>query len=136
MDLEHLEDVHNSFRGLLRHAGLVHGFHDFATKRPFGLGEDQKLCDGRIQRLLGARQPHGLQMALHQLSVREVEQRWSHRSVDHLLGIAEEVLVVRALGRAVRDHERRLPAPARASTSLGIVGGRGGHVAHVHGVER
>src|SRR5690606_27319862 len=47
-----------------------------------------------------------------------------------------EVLIVRALGSAVRHDERRLPAAARAAGPLGVIRGRRRDVAQVDGVER
>ena len=48
---------------------------------------------------------------------------------------AEEVLVVRAAGRAVGEHERGLPAAAGAAAALRVVRRRGRDVAHVDDVE-
>src|SRR5205807_85862 len=53
-------------------------------------------------------------------------------SGDHQLGAAEEVLVVRASGRAVGEHERRLTAPAGTPTALSVVRGGGRHIPKTH----
>ena len=74
-------------------------------------------------------------MAVDQIPVRELENRRTYLAVDHRLGVAEEVLVVRALRRRVRDDQGRLSAAARASAALGVVRRRGRHVAHVDRVQ-
>ena len=74
-------------------------------------------------------------MAVDQVPVRELQDRRTYLAVNHRPGIAEEVLVVGALRRRVRDDQGGLPAPARASAALGVVRRRGRHVAHVDGVQ-
>ena len=74
-------------------------------------------------------------MAVYQVAVREFEDRRTHLAIDHRSGVAEEVLVVRALRRRIGDDQGCLSAASRASAALGVVRGRGRHVAHVDGVQ-
>ena len=97
--------------------------------------EDEQLRNARVERLVDAGEPHRLEMAVDQVPVRELQDRRTYLAVNHRPGIAEEVLVVGALRRRVRDDQRGLPAPARASAALGVVRRRGRHVAHVNRVQ-
>src|SRR5690606_32708699 len=64
------------------------------------------------------------------------EERRANFAMHHRLWVAEEVLVVRALRGAVRQHQRSLSAAARATAALRIVRGRRRDVAQVDGVQR
>ena len=72
---------------------------------------------------------------LIKILVAEIEPWRRDRAVDHGLGPLEEVLVVVAGGRAVREHQRGLSAAACSATALGVVGGRRRDVAQVHHVQ-
>ena len=61
----------------------------------------------------------------------EIEQRRTNLAVHHALRIAEEVLVVGALGRGVGEHQGGLPAATGAAAALGVVRRGGRQVAHV-----
>ena len=98
--------------------------------------EGEQLRDAGVERLVDAREPDRLQMAVDQVPVRELEHRRTYLAVHHLLGIVEEVLVVRALRRRVRDDQGSLSVAARAAATLSVVRRRRRHVAHVDGVER
>ena len=101
-----------------------------------GVVENQQLRDALVERSVDAREPDRLEVAVDQVPVRELENRRPHLAVDHRLRVAEEVLVVRALGRRIRDHQGGLSAAARAPAALRVVRRRGRHVAHVDRVER
>ena len=104
---------------------------------PLRIVEDEQLGDRRVERLLGAGEPDGLKRWLSTRS-RFARSRsgGAHLAVDHRLRVAEEVLVVRALRRAVGENERRLAAAAGATAALRVVGRRRRDVAQVDGVQR
>ena len=81
------------------------------------------------------RKPDRMDMGANQLFVGDVNTGRGDRSGHHLLLPLEEVLVVRAAGGAVRDHDSRLAAPAGATGALGVVGRGGGNIAKIDGVE-
>ena len=130
-----IEDAADPFAGGRRGAPLLQCRLDVRLERTAGVGEDEQLRDARVERLVDAGEPDRLEMAGDQVPVREVEDRRAHLAVDHRLGVAEEVLVVGALGRCVGDDQGRLPAAARPSAPLGVVRRRRGHVAHVDRVQ-
>ena len=132
---DQIEDAPNPFAGARRDASLLQRSLDVRLERTAGVGEDEQLRDARVERLVDAGEPDRLEMAGDQVPVREVEDRRAHFAVDHRLGVAEEVLVVGALGRCVGDDQGRLPAAARPSAPLGVVRRRRGHVAHVDRVQ-
>ena len=109
---------------------------DLGNEGTAGVVEDQQLRDALVERLVDAREPDRLEVAVDQVPVRELEDRRPHLAVDHRLRVAEEVLVVRALRRRVRNHQGGLSAAARAPAALRVVRRRGRHVAHVDRVER
>ena len=108
---------------------------DVGHERTAGIVEEQQLRDALVERLVDAREPDRLEVAVDKVPVRELEHRRAHLAMDHRLGVAEEVLVVRALRRRVRDDQGGLPVAARTSAALGVVRGRGRHVAHVDRVQ-
>ena len=110
---DQVEDAPNPFACALRDTLLLQRRLDVRLERTGGVGEDEQLCDTRVERLVDAREPDRLEMAGDQVPVREVEDRRAHLTVDHRLGVAEEVLVVGALGRRIRDDQGRLSAAAR-----------------------
>ena len=71
-----------------------------------------------------------------QVAVCEFERRWADDAADHLLRFGEVVLVVRALRRAVGDHQGGLTGTAGSSGTLGIVGRRRRHVSQIDRVQR
>ena len=54
---------------------------------------------------------------------------------NHKLRMFEEILVVGAAERAIGKDHRRLTASPGSPTALGIVGGCGRHVPHIHGIQ-
>jgi hypothetical protein len=79
----------------------------------------------------GHRQPDRVDVRAQQVLVLEVDARRDDRAGDHLARAAEEVLVVRAAGRAVRQDERGLAAATGAAAALRVVGRRRRDVAQV-----
>ena len=74
-------------------------------------------------------------MGAEQILVGEFEARCFHLAGNHQFRLPEEVLIVAAASRAIREHQRRLPASACPAGPLCVVGRRGRHVAHVDHVE-
>ena len=132
---DQVENAPNPFTCAVRDAFVLQRSLDVRLDRTAGVIEDEQLRDTRIERLIDAREPDRLEMAVDQISVRELEDRRTYLAVDHRLGVAEEVLVVGALRRRVRDDQGGLTAAARASAALGVVRRRGRHVAHVDRVQ-
>src|SRR5271166_2705124 len=72
--------------------------------------------------------PLGMEMALDEVRVREVDRGRDHDPVDHRAWSLEEILIVRALGCAVRHNQRRLTAASGASAALGVIGWCRGYI--------
>lgn len=70
-----------------------------------------------------------------EIAVAEVDAGRRDGAGDHIGGLFEIVLVVRTAARAVGVDERWLAAAARSAAALGVVGGRGRHVAQVDDVQ-
>ena len=132
---DQVEDASHPSTCAVRDAFVLQRSLDVRLDRTAGIVEDEQLRNARIERLVDAREPHRLEMAVNQVPVCELENRRTYLSVDHCLGIAEEVLVVGALRRRVRDDQGGLSAAARASAALGVVRRRRRHVAHVNRVQ-
>jgi len=132
---EEVEESSRARDSLLCCPGLDQRSPDLGTQGALRVIEEEELGDRRVQRLLGAGEPEGGEVALDEIAVREIEERRADLSVDHRLGVPEEVLVVRALRRAVGEDESGLAATAGATASLRVVGGCGRNVAQVDGVE-
>ncbi|TFE69317.1 hypothetical protein A7Q09_05345 [Methylacidiphilum sp. Yel] len=100
----------------------------------FALGVED-IGEGRTQVHPGLGKPDGVDVGSEKIFVGEVELGRLDLARHHLLGTAEEVLIVGAFGGTVREHEGRLAAPARAPAPLGVVGGCRRDVPQVHHVE-
>ena len=123
--------------GTLDGISFVHLSCDFGHHRQgLSLVHVQQVTDAVAQPLAGLGEPDGMHVALDQFAVGQVERRRIHLAVHHPHGVAEVVLVMRALAGAVGDDERRLSGPAGTAAALRVVGRRGRHVAHVDGVQR
>ena len=133
---DQVEDVPNPLTRPVRDAAVREFRLDVRIDRTALVGKDEQLGDGRVERLVDAREPDRLQMAVDQVPVREFENGRPYLAVHHRLGVAEEVLVVRALRRRVRENQGRLSAAPRSSAALSVVRRRGRHVAHVDRVQR
>ena len=70
-----------------------------------------------------------------QILVEQVQLRWRDDAGDHLVGVAEVVLVMTVAGGAVGGDQRRLAGPPGAAGALRVVRGRGRHVAHRHRIQ-
>ena len=132
---DQVEDAPDPFACARRDAPLLQRRLDVRIERAAGVVEDEQPGDTRVERLVDAGEPDRLEMAGDQVPVRDLDDRRAYLPVDHRLGVAEEVLVVRALGRRIRDDQGRLSAAARPSAPLGVVRRRRRHVAHVDRVQ-
>ena len=124
-----------AFSGAAGDFGRVECRSKRQDERFVGLLQIQQRRDAGVQLHLGCRQPHGVQMAVDEIAVRQIERGRADHTVDHLVGMVEEPLVVRAQGRAVGDDQGLLPRAASTATALRVVGRRGRHVAQVDRVE-
>src|SRR5690606_13476209 len=93
-EVQYAADATTRFVGNLRER---HGLPHFLLQRAPGLGEHEQLRDRRVERQLRAREPDRREVALHEIAVRQVEERRANFAMYHRLRIAEEILVVRAL---------------------------------------
>ena len=132
---DRVQDAPNPTAGPFSNALVLERGLDVGHERTAGIVEEEQIRDAVVERLIDAREPDRLEVAVDQVPVRELEDRRAHLAMDHRLGVAEEVLVVRALRRRVRDDQGGLPVSARTSAALGVVRGRGRHVAHMDRVE-
>lgn len=64
--------------------------------------------DADIEFMLDVGEPNGLDVTVDQIAVGEILGRRAHHAVHHLPCVVEEPLVVRALRRAVGQHQRSL----------------------------
>jgi hypothetical protein len=96
----------------------------------------EQAADAAVELDAGFGQPDGVQVALDQFAVGQVEGRRIDLAMDHAHRVAEEILVVRRLGGAVGNDQRRLPGPPGPAAALRVVGRRRRHVAQVDGVQR
>src|SRR5262249_34823721 len=78
--------------------------------------------------------PLRMKMALDKIRVRKVDRGGDYDAVDHRARIVEEILVVWALGRAVRHNKCRLTTASGATAPLGIVRRCWGHVTQVYDI--
>ena len=76
-----------------------------------------------------------MEVRAEQVFVEQVEARRGDDAGDHLVGVAEVVLVVAVAGSAVGGDQRRLARSACAARALRVVGGGGRDVPHGDGVE-
>ena len=94
-----------------------------------GLGDRPAQADADLG------QPDRVDVGAEQVLVEQVEARRGDDARDHLVGVAEVVLVVAVAGGAVRGDQGRLAGSSGSPRALGVVRGRGRHVAHGNGVE-
>jgi hypothetical protein len=66
--------------------GQGHGSSHVVLQGALGIAEHEQLGDRRVERLLGAGEPDGLEVALDEVAVGEVEERRAHLAVHHRLG--------------------------------------------------
>ena len=95
----------------------------------------EQVADAAAELFAGFSQPDGLQVALHQLAIGQIECGGVDLAVDHANGVAEVILVMGRLACAIGDDQGGLPGSTCAATALCVVGRGGRHVAHVDGVE-
>ena len=95
----------------------------------------EQVADAATELFACFSQPDGLQVALHQFAVGQIECGGVDLAVNHANGVAEVILVMGRLAGAIRDDQSGLPSPACAATALCVVGRGGRHVAHVDSVE-
>ena len=100
---DQIEDTPNPFTRAVRDAPVHQRGLEIRLDRAASIIEDEQLGDTRVERMVYAGEPHRLEMAVDQVPVRKLEDRRPYLAVDHRLGIAEEVLVVGALRRRIRD---------------------------------
>ena len=84
---------------------------------------------------LGHLHPDGMDVRAHEIAIAHVDARRGHRARDHLAGLAEEILVVRAASGTVGEDQRRLPAATGPAAALRIVGRGRRDVAQVDEVQ-
>src|ERR1700719_5054676 len=72
-------------------------------------------------------EPLGMKMALDKIRIRKVDRWWDYYPVDHRAWSLEEILIVRALGRAVGHNQCRLAAASGTPAALSVVGRGRGH---------
>lgn len=85
------------------------------------LGVDD-LLDGLAEEEVDVGEPDGVDVGAQKGLVGEVEARGAPAACDHVLTVAEEVLVVAVDGAAVGEDEAGLPLAASPATPLGVVG--------------
>ncbi len=97
---------------------------DRRVQRETGLlaGHIEQVDQRAAQRLAGLSQPDRVHVGADQVGVGQVQPGRGDRAGDHPGRAVEVVLVVRATGRAVRDHDRRLPPPPGPPGPLRVVG--------------
>jgi hypothetical protein len=71
----------------------------------------------------------------HQIVIAHVDARRGDRTGNHLAGLAEEILVVRAASGTVGENQSWLPAAPSSPAALRIVGRSGGDIAQVNEVQ-
>ena len=94
-----------------------------------GLGDRPAQADA------GLGEPDRVDVGAEQVLVEQVEARRGDDAGDHLVGVAEVVLVVAVAGGAVGGDQGGLAGPSRAAGALRVVGGGGRDVPHGDGVE-
>ena len=114
---------------------VMHRRGDGWPQPVLGVGGVEHVGNGGIQPDTHLREPHRVQVALHQLLVCQVDSRWPDLSGHHGRRMAKEVLVVRALGCTVGENQGRLPAATSSAAALCVVRGRGRDVVQIHGVQ-
>ena len=96
----------------------------------------EHVTHGGAEQDAGFREPDGLKVAADQVLVREINVRGIDGASHHARRVGEEVLVMRRLRGAVGDDQRGLAAAPGPPAALGVIRGRGRHVAHVDCVQR
>src|SRR2546430_8210737 len=74
-------------------------------------------------------------MRFEEVPIGQIEARRCDCARNHLFRSPEEVLIVRVAPSAIGEYERWLTTSSRPAAALRIVGRRGWHVPHVHGVQ-
>ena len=133
---DQVEDAPDPLAGVVGDAWRPQHILNLRTKGTSGVVENEQIRDAGVERMVDAREPDRVEMAGDQVPVRKLQDWRAHFAVDHRLGIAEEVLVVRALGRCVGNDKGGLSAATRPSSPLGVVRRRRRNVAHVDRVQR
>src|ERR1035438_1794150 len=95
----------------------------------------KKIAKRTAQAQIRFREPDGMEMRAHQIFVGKVESRWGDLPANHTIRSLEEILVVWAACRAVREDQRRLTAATRSAAALGVVGRGRWNVPHVDYVQ-
>src|ERR1700733_2783915 len=81
------------------------------------------------------RKPDSVKVCGDQVAVCQVERRRPYYATHHFFWVLKVMLIVRALRRAVGDHQGSLSGAACSTGALRIVGGSGRHVSEIYGVQ-
>ena len=147
-----VDTIEPADRGEFGRKGVEHGSHSPGTGLcRFGRRDDAAgvLGQGAVRRrhvqVLGdvgveleARRgkPLGVQVAVYEVLVGEIDGRGLDHARDHRRRVVEEVLIVGALRRAVGKDQGRLTAAPSAAAALHVICGRRRHVAQIDDVHR
>ena len=117
--------------------GIVQTISDLVGYLRFGLpvGEVEDVAHRPAQIQPALRQPDGMDMGSNQVFVGQVHSGCLYLTGDHLLLMAEKVLVVWAANRTVGENQGRLSATSGSTGTLRVVGGSRGHVPHIYHVQ-
>ena len=75
-------------------------------------------------------------MGLKQGIIGQIQRRFTHDTLHHVLWVLKEPLVMGITRGAVSHHQGRLPRASGTTCTLHIVGGRRRDIAHIHKVKR
>ena len=119
-----------------RQLRICKDFGNVFLHRQTRIGEIEDMRNIRCQLPCGIGKPDRMKMRLDEVTVRELKRRRPHYAAYHRLGLAEIILVVRALRGAIGHDQGGLTGSPRAPGTLRVISRGRRHVAHVDGIER
>ena len=136
LGIDTVEDAAHRLRRPGRQLRICKDFGNVFLYRQTRIGEIEDMRNIRCQLPCGFGKPDRVEMGYDEVTVRELKCWRPHYASYHRFGLAEIILVLRALRRAIGHNQGGLTGSPRATGTLRVVGWGRRHVAHVDGIER